>query len=61
MRKIDRWGFDAEILFLAKKLGYNVIEIPVSWYNNPATKVDLKKDIIASFIELIKIRSIHKT
>lgn len=59
-RKINRWGFDSEILFLAKKLKYKVIEIPITWRNDLATKVDLKKDILNSFVELIKIRIIHR-
>jgi len=29
--KIDRWGFDAEILFLAKKFRYKIKEMPVNW------------------------------
>ncbi len=60
LRKIDRWGFDSEILFLAKQNGYKVIEIPITWYNDSATKVDFKKDILNSFVELIKIRMIHR-
>ncbi len=58
-QKIMDWSFDAEILFLAKKLGYKIKEVPISWKNDPSTKVNLFRDTISSFIGLIKIRIIH--
>lgn len=53
---IERWGFDSEILFLAKKHGYLIKEVPVSWANDRNTKVRFPQDIFNSFAELIKIR-----
>ncbi len=37
--KIDRWGFDVEVLGLAKKMGYKIKEIPVFWVNDPFSQV----------------------
>lgn len=37
--KIGRWGFDAEVLTLAKLFGYKIKEIPVVWVNNPFSRV----------------------
>ncbi|MCX7973842.1 MAG: glycosyltransferase family 2 protein [Candidatus Aminicenantes bacterium] len=54
--KIERWGFDSEILFLAKKYGFSLKEIGVRWRNDPQTKVNLKKDVWRSLVDLIKIR-----
>lgn len=56
MQKIERWGFDAEILFLAQKLNIPVKEIAIVWKNDSETKVRLPKDIVISFIDLFKIR-----
>lgn len=53
---IDRWGYDSEILFLAKIYKYRILEIPVVWENSEATKVDLIKDTLRSFKELLDIR-----
>ncbi len=53
---VDRWSYDAEILFLAKRYGFRVIEIPVSWENDEDTKVRLGKDTFESFKDLIRIR-----
>jgi dolichyl-phosphate beta-glucosyltransferase len=56
LMKIDRWGFDSEILFLTKKKGYSVKEVPVKWENDPHTKVKFPDDIISSLKELYLIR-----
>lgn len=53
---IARWSYDAEILFLARKLGFEIVEIPVVWNNDGATRVRLWKDIPRSFFDLFLIR-----
>lgn len=58
-QRLNRWAFDAEILYLAKKFGYYVQELPVTWHNDPLTKVNLVKDIANSFWSLIYIRCSH--
>jgi len=58
-QQLKKWSFDAEILFLTKVRNYRVIEIPVRWRNNQATKVRLWRDIIGSLIELLQIRVYH--
>lgn len=55
-QKINRWGFDSEILFLAKKFGYEIIEVPVRWSNDSKTKVKFPQDIIRSLVDLCTIR-----
>ncbi len=55
--KIERWGFDMEVIFLAKKLNYRFKELPIKWghvENN--SKVVLIRDILRSLEEMIKIR-----
>jgi dolichyl-phosphate beta-glucosyltransferase len=49
-----RWGFDFEILALAKKLGFKIKEVPVVW-KNPPGKVTLMS-YFRTFGELLKIR-----
>jgi glycosyltransferase involved in cell wall biosynthesis len=53
--KIERWGFDPEILYLAKKRGYRIKEIPVIWKNDLQTKVRFPQDIINSLSELLTV------
>lgn len=54
--KINRWAFDAELIFLAKKMGIKVKELPVVWEHKGNSRVNLKKDILYTFFELLKIR-----
>ena len=56
-QRIFRWGFDSEILFVAKTLGYPIIQEPVTWSHDTGTKVHLFKDVLASFWEIICIRT----
>ena len=53
---INRWGFDSEILFLAKKYGYKIKEIPVEWTNSEESKVNLKRDVLGSLKDIANIR-----
>ena len=53
--RIDRWAFDPEILKIGKKMGYKIKEIPVTWKNDPESKVKLKGMIRMAF-DLLKIR-----
>lgn len=52
---IMRWGFDIEILILAKKIGFKIKEVPVNWSNPGESKVTLKS-YIKTFQELLKIK-----
>lgn len=49
------WSFDIEILLLCKDLNINPIEIPVTWTYKAGTKVNLFKDSIKMFAEVIKL------
>lgn len=57
--KINGWGYDAEILFLAKKGGFSVYEVPVIWSNDNGTRVKLVKAIFRTLYELFRIQFIH--
>ncbi len=54
--QVNGWSYDAEILFLAKKLGYEITEKAVLWSDDNRTRVNLIKDSIRSFKEIIQIR-----
>ncbi len=53
---IDRWSYDAEIIYLAKKMNLLIQEKSVVWKNDPQTKVDLAKDLPQTLTDLIKIK-----
>lgn len=52
---IKRWGFDIEVLALARKFGFNIKEVPVDWKNAPESHVGLKA-YFQVLAETIKIR-----
>jgi len=55
-QRIERFGFDPEILFLAKHHGLRAVEIPVRWAHDPATKVHVVRDSLLMFGDLVFIR-----
>ncbi|MGA3102027.1 MAG: dolichyl-phosphate beta-glucosyltransferase [Terracidiphilus sp.] len=44
LQTIERWGFDPEILFIALKRGYRVVEVPVSWAHDERTRISYLRD-----------------
>jgi len=54
--RIERFGFDPEILFLIERNGGRIIELPVRWNNHPATKVRFLRDSTRMSLDLIAIR-----
>lgn len=53
---IDRWGFDIELLVIAEKLKYKIVEVAVNWYDSPQSQLRSGRDTIKTFNELIKIK-----
>jgi dolichyl-phosphate beta-glucosyltransferase len=54
---LDGWCFDVETLYLARRLGYRIDEVPVTWVNSPNTKVNVLRDFRRTVSELLRIRS----
>lgn len=50
------WAYDSEVLYLAKRLGYGVQEVPVRWINDPSSRVNLLRDTVGSAAGLLRIR-----
>jgi glycosyltransferase involved in cell wall biosynthesis len=55
-QKIERWGFDPEILFLARKFNLKVKEIPVLWGHSGGTRINPLLDGSRMFMEMLRIR-----
>jgi len=56
LQRIERWGFDPEILFLARKLGFTVKEVPVVWAHSEGTRLHPFRDGLRMFVEVLHIR-----
>jgi dolichyl-phosphate beta-glucosyltransferase len=53
---IERFGFDPELLYLARHHGLSIQEVPVRWAHSPATKISMWRDSIEMFLDLLTIR-----
>ncbi len=56
LQKIERWGFDPEILFLARKFKFKVKEVPVAWGHSGGTRINPMVDGSRMVMEMLRIR-----
>ena len=56
----DGFNFDVELLFIARKAGYKIKEVPVNWTNVPGSKVNLIKDSLKMLYGIFFFRIKHK-
>lgn len=55
-QKIERWGFDPELLFIARKFRMKMVEVPVEWAHDTRSKINPIVDGVKMGIEMLKIR-----
>lgn len=56
LQKIERWGFDPELLYLAKRLYLRIEEVPVAWAHREGTRLNPLRDGLRMFGEMLQIR-----
>ena len=54
-QRLDGFGFDVEVLYIASHLGYRVLEVPVRWNDVAGTKVSMWRGV-AAFLDPLKVR-----
>lgn len=50
------WSFDVEVLFIAEQRGYRIVELPIPWFFNPDSKVNVVQDSFKMAMDLFRIR-----
>lgn len=55
-QRIERWGFDPELLFIAQRLGLKVREVPVTWGHDERSRISYLKDGAQMLQEMARIR-----
>jgi len=50
------WSFDVELLAIARRHGYSIVEIGIPWYYDPGSKINVLYDSWRMFLDLLKIR-----
>ena len=56
LQRLQGWTFDVELLFVAVRRGYRVVEVPIPWHYYPGSRVSLLRDSLAMFTDLFRIR-----
>ena len=56
LQRIERWGFDPELLFIALKRGYKIQEVPVTWGHDERSRLSYLKDGIKMLEDIAYIR-----
>jgi dolichyl-phosphate beta-glucosyltransferase len=54
---IEGWSFDVEVLYIARQRGYRIVEVPIPWYFNTESKVNVLNDSLRMANDLITIRN----
>ncbi len=57
LQRVERWGFDPEILFIARRLGFKIQEVPVSWGHDERSKMSYLRDGAKMLEEMAVIRT----
>lgn len=50
------WSFDVELLYIARRSSYRIVEIPIPWYFNPESKIRVFHDSLHMGLDLLTIR-----
>ena len=56
LQTIDGWGFDVEVLYIARRHGLSIVEIPVNWYYGDNSRISPMRDTFNMLSELFLIR-----
>jgi dolichyl-phosphate beta-glucosyltransferase len=56
LQRIERWGFDPEVLYLARRMGLRVAEVPVLWAHSEGTRLHPFRDGMRMFVDVLHIR-----
>ena len=57
LQTLNNWSFDIELLYIARKHGYRVHEIPIHWYHHPDTKVSALRDAVQMIKDIFRIHA----
>jgi len=56
LQTLSGWSFDVEVLFIARKRGYQIVELPIPWHFNAESKVRVLADSLHMGMDLLAIR-----
>jgi dolichyl-phosphate beta-glucosyltransferase len=57
LQTMHGWSFDIELLYIARKHGYRIVEVPIHWYHHPETKISALRDAIRMIQDIFHIHA----
>ncbi len=58
--RLDGFAFDSEALYVARRLGYAIAEVPIRWSHKAGSKVNMVRDGLKMVRDLSLIRWMHR-
>jgi glycosyltransferase involved in cell wall biosynthesis len=56
VQRLNGMSFDVEVLYIARKRGYRIVEVPIDWYFQAESRVRLVQDSLRMFLDILTIR-----
>jgi dolichyl-phosphate beta-glucosyltransferase len=56
VQRMNGIGFDVELIYVAKKRGYRIVDVPITWYFDPDSRMRLFQDSLKVLLEIWEIR-----
>ncbi len=56
LQRLEGWSFDVEVLTIARELGFEVTEVPITWHYQPGSRMHLLRDSLQMAKDLFTIR-----
>jgi dolichyl-phosphate beta-glucosyltransferase len=50
------WAFDVEVLYIARRRGYRLVEVPINWYYSASSRISPLRDSINMLLEVLRVR-----
>ena len=57
LQTLKNWSFDIELLYIARRRGYRIDEVPIHWYHHPDTKVSALRDAVQMIKDIFRIHA----
>jgi dolichyl-phosphate beta-glucosyltransferase len=60
LQRLEGWSFDVEVLTIARQLGFEIVEVPITWVYQPGSRLHLIRDSFQMAKDLVAIRRASK-
>lgn len=54
---VEGWAFDIEVLFLARRAGLRIVEVPIEWHYRKESRLSMSRDALGMLREVLQVRA----